>query len=42
MLVANDNTYIINQSEKMYFDEFYFASKDHVVCDYGQMQLMTF
>ncbi len=42
MLVANDNTYTINQNKKVYFDEFNFSSKDHVVCDYGWMQLMTF
>ncbi len=39
MLVANDNAHTINQSKKVYFVEFYFSSKDHVVCDYGQMQL---
>jgi hypothetical protein len=35
MLVANDNTYTINQTKKVCFDEFYFSSKDHAACDYG-------
>jgi hypothetical protein len=35
MLVANDNMYIFNQRMKMYFVDFYFSSKDHVVCDYS-------
>jgi aminoglycoside phosphotransferase family enzyme len=40
MLIANNNMYIINQRMKMYFVDFYFPSKDHIICNYGQMQLV--
>jgi hypothetical protein len=34
VLIANDNTYMFNQSMKIYFVDFYFLSKDYVICDY--------
>jgi hypothetical protein len=37
IFVTNDNTYTFNQTMNMYFDNFYFSSKDHVICDYGHM-----
>ncbi len=33
MLVAIDNMYTINQKMKMYFVDFNFPSKDHVICN---------
>jgi hypothetical protein len=34
VLIANDNTYMFNQNMKIYFVDFYFLSKDDVICDY--------
>jgi aminoglycoside phosphotransferase family enzyme len=35
MLVTNNNMYTISQRMKMHFVDFYFPSKDHIVCNYG-------
>jgi len=40
MLVANDNMYMFSQRMKMYFVDFYFSSKDQVVCDYRHMYVI--
>jgi hypothetical protein len=37
MLFANENTYMFNQRMKVYFVDFYFPCKDHVVCNYDHM-----
>jgi hypothetical protein len=35
ILIANNNTYMFNQRMKICFVDFYFLSKDYVICDYG-------
>jgi hypothetical protein len=40
MLFANENTYMFNQRMKVYFVDFYFPCKDHVVCNYDHMWLV--
>lgn len=39
MVIASDNTHIVNQKMKLYFVDFFISSTIHVVCDYGCMQL---
>jgi hypothetical protein len=38
MVIANKNTYMVNQNIKSFFADF-FSCKIHVICDYGCAQL---
>jgi hypothetical protein len=40
MLIVKNNTYTISHKMIMYFVNFNFPSKDHIICDYNQIQLV--
>jgi hypothetical protein len=40
MLIANNNTYTITQKMIMYFVNFNFPFKDHIICNYNEIQFV--
>ncbi len=40
MLTVKNNTHTITHKEITYFVNFNFPSKDHIICDYNQIQLV--
>jgi len=40
MLIANNNTCTISQKMIIYFVNFNFPSKDHIICSYSEIQLV--
>ncbi len=40
MLIANNNTYTIGQKMIICFGNFNFPSKDHIICNYNEIQLV--